>query len=196
MDDRTLRLLSQKLGVGWESLATYLDISADRVTLIKIDFRSEGTEEQIFQMLSMWKNDFDVELYACGMEIELRKALILHGRRDLANEIEQGTLSSEVEPSARREQIDRLTDKILRELAGGLGRGWEQLATHLGLSSTQVGTLKRDYYGVGEQIFQMLIKWKAESNDDRPLDVLYDALRKIGRNDLAADFKEMIEVSQ
>ena len=88
--------------------------------------------------------------------------------------------------------LDFLTDAVLRQLSEGLGSGWEQLATHLGLGSTQVGNLKRDYYGVAEQIFQMLIKWRNDNNDDRPVDVLNKGLRQIGRNDLVADLRAMI----
>ncbi|XP_033627884.1 uncharacterized protein LOC117290554 [Asterias rubens] len=196
IDDKTLRLLSEKLGTGWESLATFLNISAVRVSNIKMDYQGDRTEEKVFQMLKMWNNDFDHEVSEDGIEKELMKALIQHGRRDLANELKQGTLSSKEELCAARENVHFLTDAVLRQLSEGLGSGWEQLATHLGLGSTQVGNLKRDYYGVAEQIFQMLIKWRNDNNDDRPVDVLNKGLRQIGRNDLVADLRAMIGGSE
>lgn len=90
IDDKTLRLLSEKLGTGWESLATFLNISAVRVSNIKMDYQGDRTEEKVFQMLKMWNNDFDHEVSEDGIEKELMKALIQHGRRDLANELKQG----------------------------------------------------------------------------------------------------------
>ncbi len=82
-----------------------------------------------------------------------------------------------------------LTEETLRGLSRQLSSGWETLATYLDISSSTVGKLKRDHKGTEEQIFQMLLLFNRRDHRDQ----LFEALQKIGRNDLAQELKRETE---
>ena len=90
---------------------------------------------------------------------------------------------------------DEITEEFLRRLSSNLGTDWEKLATFLDISYATVGKLKRDHTGTEEQIFQMLLTFKKNSNKNQHglVDQLETALSDIGRVDLACNIRRELE---
>lgn len=77
--EESLRRFSRKLGVEWEKLATFLNLSYDVVGKLKCDYT--GTEERTFQMLLAFKKRSSTGQR--GMADQLETALREIGRVDL-----------------------------------------------------------------------------------------------------------------
>ncbi len=84
LTEKTLRGLSRQLASGWETLATYLDISSATVGKLKRDHK--GTEEQIFQMFLLFKGQNRQD-----HRDQLLVALHKIGRNDIVQELKRET---------------------------------------------------------------------------------------------------------
>ncbi|CAB3981647.1 malignant fibrous histiocytoma-amplified sequence 1 homolog [Paramuricea clavata] len=78
-----------------------------------------------------------------------------------------------------------LKDDLLDEIADQLGTRWPRLARKLDLSS-RVGSIKEDHRGdTHEQAVEMLTNWKRRLGRDAKIEIIVEALREIGFNDIA-----------
>ncbi|XP_053375341.1 uncharacterized protein LOC128547256 [Mercenaria mercenaria] len=72
-----------------------------------------------------------------------------------------------------------LTEKHLSQLAqAAIGKGWQLLGTELGINQVEIDHITEENSQVAMMIFQMLLKWKANSEDNATLDVLVDSVKK------------------
>ncbi|XP_053389218.1 uncharacterized protein LOC123533163, partial [Mercenaria mercenaria] len=72
-----------------------------------------------------------------------------------------------------------LTEKHLSQLAqAAIGKGWQLLGTELGIKQVEINHIMEENSQVAMMIFQMLLKWKANSEENATLDVLVESIKK------------------
>ena len=82
-------------------------------------------------------------------------------------------------------------EKFYRWLSDQLGNEWEQLATPLGFTKSNIDHFKQNNATLADRIFGMLIAWsrKQAKIDESSATILRVALEAINRKDLAEDVK-------
>lgn len=76
-------------------------------------------------------------------------------------------------------------DPRLADLSNLLGEDWVALATHLGLTTSEINVIKSEYPdSVAKQGQSMLRMWLAQAGNKAQGDTLESALRRIGREDV------------
>lgn len=81
--------------------------------------------------------------------------------------------------------MQQLDEVSFRTLSSRIGNEWEMLATHLGFRLDQIERLKQDNPNIEDTMFDMLVTWRRKQPGDEAVQVLVEALRNSGRNDLA-----------
>ncbi|XP_031557039.1 uncharacterized protein LOC116293713 isoform X4 [Actinia tenebrosa] len=90
------------------------------------------------------------------------------------------------------EEIDKVSEGDLEELAKEIIPIWRHLGRKLGLDNSRIEEISKDYanLGIREQAFQMLLSWK-ESSPNPSYGVLGNALIILGKRNLAQRYCHM-----
>ena len=83
-------------------------------------------------------------------------------------------------------KVSGVDEKMLRVVAGKIGKDWKKLGTFLDFETDQIYAYQSDYQNdLNEQIFQMLLGWcRRQPNQETAEDGLKKALKEIGRTDI------------
>ncbi|XP_031557038.1 uncharacterized protein LOC116293713 isoform X3 [Actinia tenebrosa] len=151
----------------------------------------------------------DTETGSSGAPVFYKLNLVaIHQKGSEEQQYNKGVLCSEVlshlntgkytKPTAfpiqdsQGEEIDKVSEGDLEELAKEIIPIWRHLGRKLGLDNSRIEEISKDYanLGIREQAFQMLLSWK-ESSPNPSYGVLGNALIILGKRNLAQRYCHM-----
>ena len=86
-----------------------------------------------------------------------------------------------------------LKDTCLNDISEDLGRDWKQLGRKLGISNNIIDNIDDENHRVKDKSKQLLW-WARQSENDAAVEVLVNAVRAIGRRDVAETLASMCQV--
>ncbi|XP_038052751.1 uncharacterized protein LOC119725418 [Patiria miniata] len=203
ISELTLSDVVRRLGHDWKELATHLGFTSADISTFEADNPGK-VYYQKFQMLVAWRQrqptiggQMDVLCAALTRIDRTDIVTFLQGRHKKSRQ-PVGTQPADDAGTSTRPSTSHgvgvsddtssseISEPTLSDVARRLGHDWKRLATHLGLTYTDILTFVADNPGnVYDQKFQMLVAWRRrQPTIGGQMDMLCAALTKIDRNDI------------